>query len=136
MKRLLFLLCMVVAGSAWSADCAEGQLPFLMTTYHGFSLEGATAEAACHSVLAHEHQGGYWTQAVYEGISCVALGHPNGANDGEVGQVSQQCGPVDEEPEEPVAIDWTNSAHVMQAIYWSFMFFLFAHGFRTGDRLV
>lgn len=31
-------------------------------------------------------------------------------------------------------MDWTNTAHVMQAVYWTLMFFLFAHGVKAGDR--
>lgn len=31
-------------------------------------------------------------------------------------------------------MDWSNSAHVLQAIYWSFMFALFINGYSIGSR--
>lgn len=31
-------------------------------------------------------------------------------------------------------MDWTNSAHVMQAIYWTVLFGLFVNGYSIGSR--
>lgn len=31
-------------------------------------------------------------------------------------------------------MDWTNTAHVLQAIYWTGLVVLFAHGFSVGSR--
>lgn len=31
-------------------------------------------------------------------------------------------------------MDWTNTSHVMQAIYWSLMFALFINGYSIGSR--
>lgn len=31
-------------------------------------------------------------------------------------------------------MDWTNSAHVLQAIYWTLMFVVFVYGYSIGNR--
>lgn len=33
-------------------------------------------------------------------------------------------------------MDWTNTAHVAQAIYWTLLFVVFCVGYRLGDRMV
>ena len=33
-------------------------------------------------------------------------------------------------------MDWTNTANVLQAIYWTSLFFMFAHGYVAGNRMV
>jgi len=33
-------------------------------------------------------------------------------------------------------MDWTNTAHVAQAIFWSVQVALFAVGYRIGDRTI
>jgi len=32
--------------------------------------------------------------------------------------------------------DFSSTAQIAQAIFWTGYFFLFVHGYRTGDRLV
>jgi hypothetical protein len=33
-------------------------------------------------------------------------------------------------------MDWTNSAHVMQAVYWTLLFCIFINGYNIGSRAV
>lgn len=32
-------------------------------------------------------------------------------------------------------MDWSETSHVAQAIFWAVMFFAFAHGFNAGNRM-
>lgn len=48
------------------------------------------------------------------------------------------CTPDPEDPEDPpatVPLDWSNTAHLMQALLVCFCVALFAHGFSAGNRL-
>jgi hypothetical protein len=32
-------------------------------------------------------------------------------------------------------MDWANTSHVMQAIFWALGVLIFSHGYQMGDRL-
>lgn len=97
-RALLCVVCLLLSQLAHAAACGEGELPYAMNSYFGFQLQGATGEAACSAIVGHVYEGGTWTQSSYEGNACLAIGHPNSANDGQVGEVTQVCGASEEEP--------------------------------------